>query len=163
MPAPDETFPFINRSLTQSQSPCKGNSTSFFSLRASRELPHNRHHPPKRGAVSATDVAMQQVPADIWAAFERRLDQAQVPADQRPDYHKWVRFYFDFCHKYGHSPTAPTSLSPFMSARLPSHAPGLLLSFLRGQQNNAISLTDPFTTDSVAKQSTGNHASIILT
>ncbi|MGO8930700.1 MAG: hypothetical protein ACLQU3_27900 [Limisphaerales bacterium] len=36
---------------------------------------------------------MQQVPADVWAAFERRLDQAQVPADQRPDYHKWVRFY----------------------------------------------------------------------
>jgi integrase len=28
---------------------------------------------------------MQQVPADIWAAFERRLDQAQVPADQRLD------------------------------------------------------------------------------
>jgi hypothetical protein len=36
---------------------------------------------------------MQQVTADIWAAFERRLDQAQVPTDQRPDYHKWVRFY----------------------------------------------------------------------
>ena len=44
---------------------------------------------------------MQQVPADIWAAFERRLDQAQVPADQRPDYHKWVRFYFDFCARPG--------------------------------------------------------------
>ena len=28
---------------------------------------------------------MQQVPADKWAAFERRLDQAQVPADQRLD------------------------------------------------------------------------------
>jgi hypothetical protein len=58
---------------------------------------------------------MQQVPADIWAAFERRLDQAQVPADQRPDYHKWVRFYCDFCHKYGHSPAAPTSLGPFLT------------------------------------------------
>ena len=58
---------------------------------------------------------MQQVPADIWAAFERRLDRAQVPADQRPDYHKWVRFYFDFCHKYGVSPAAPTSLGPFLT------------------------------------------------
>jgi hypothetical protein len=38
-----------------------------------------------------------------------------VPADQRPDYHKWVRFYFDFCHKYGHSPAAPTSLGPFLT------------------------------------------------
>jgi len=58
---------------------------------------------------------MQQVPADISASFQRRLDQAQVPADQRPDYHKWVRFYFDFCHKYGHSPAAPTSLGPFLT------------------------------------------------
>jgi len=58
---------------------------------------------------------MQQVPAEIWAAFERRLDQAQVPADQRPNYHKWGRFYFDFCHKYVHSPAAPTSLGPFLT------------------------------------------------
>jgi hypothetical protein len=36
---------------------------------------------------------MQQVPADISVAFQRRLDQAQVPANQRSDYHKWVRFY----------------------------------------------------------------------
>ena len=56
---------------------------------------------------------MQQVPTDIRAAFERRLDRAQVPVDQRPNYHKWVWFYFDFCHKYGHSPAAPTSLGPF--------------------------------------------------
>jgi hypothetical protein len=39
---------------------------------------------------------MQQIPADIWAASEWRLDQAQMPADQRPDYHKWGRFHFDF-------------------------------------------------------------------
>ena len=58
---------------------------------------------------------MQQVPADIWTAFEWRLDQAQVPADQRPDYHKWARFYFDFCHKYGHSPAVATSLGPFLT------------------------------------------------
>ena len=58
---------------------------------------------------------MQQVSADIWAAFERRLDQAQVPAGQRPDYLKWVRFYFDFCSKYGHSPSLPTSLGPFLN------------------------------------------------
>jgi hypothetical protein len=41
---------------------------------------------------------MQQVPADTSAAFQRRLDQAQVSADQRQDYHKWVRFYLDFCY-----------------------------------------------------------------
>jgi len=54
--------------------------------------------------VSVKIVAMQQVPADTSAAFQRRLDQTQVPADQRPDYHKWVRFYLDFCAKYGHPP-----------------------------------------------------------
>jgi len=58
---------------------------------------------------------MQQVPADIWATLERRLDQAQVPPHQRPDYHKWVRFYFHFCAKYGHSPALPTSLGPFLT------------------------------------------------
>ena len=58
---------------------------------------------------------MQQVPAEISAAFERRLDLAQVPSAQRPDYQKWVRFYFDFCHKYGHSPTLPASLGPFLT------------------------------------------------
>ena len=36
---------------------------------------------------------MQQVPAEIATAFERRLDRARVPAPQRPDYRKWVRFY----------------------------------------------------------------------
>ena len=39
----------------------------------------------------------------------------QVPADQHPDYHKWVRFYFNFCQKYGHSPTSSTSLVPFLT------------------------------------------------
>jgi hypothetical protein len=38
-----------------------------------------------------------------------------VPAPQRPDYHRWSRFYLDFCHKYGHPPRSPTSLDPFLS------------------------------------------------
>jgi hypothetical protein len=38
-----------------------------------------------------------------------------VPAPQRPDYHKWTRFYLDFCHKHGHPPRSPTSLGPFLS------------------------------------------------
>lgn len=38
-----------------------------------------------------------------------------MPANQRPDYHKWARFYLDFCTKYGHSPALPTSLGPFLT------------------------------------------------
>ena len=49
---PDKAFPFINRRYTKSQAPCKGNATSVFSLRASRELPQNRHLPPKMGGIS---------------------------------------------------------------------------------------------------------------
>ena len=58
---------------------------------------------------------MQQVARETWVAFERRLERAQVPAAQRPDYHKWTPFYLDFCHKYGHPPRSLTSLGPFLS------------------------------------------------
>src|SRR5437660_2397555 len=53
---------------------------------------------------------MQQVARETWVAFERRLERAGVPAPQRPDYHKWTRFYLDFCHKYSHPPRSATSL-----------------------------------------------------
>src|ERR1039458_4449353 len=58
---------------------------------------------------------MQSVPPEVWADFERRLDEMRVPPPQRPDYRKWVRFYFDFCHKYGHSPGAPASRGLFLA------------------------------------------------
>jgi hypothetical protein len=61
---------------------------------------------------------MQQVARETWVAFEQRLERAQVPAPQRPDYHKWTRFYLDFCHKYGHPPRSPTSLGPFLRSDL---------------------------------------------
>jgi Phage integrase, N-terminal SAM-like domain len=58
---------------------------------------------------------MQQVSAEVWATLERRLDETRVPAPQRPDCRKWVRFYLDFCHKYGHRAASPTSLDPFLA------------------------------------------------
>ncbi len=63
----------------------------------------------------AIHIAMQQVARETRVAYERRLERAQVPASQRADYHKWTRFYLDFCHKYGHGPRSPTSLGPFLS------------------------------------------------
>jgi hypothetical protein len=47
---------------------------------------------------------MPQVAEETRVAFERRLERARVPVPQRPDYHKWTRFYLDFCRKYGHPP-----------------------------------------------------------
>ena len=58
---------------------------------------------------------MQPVPLEVLANFERRLDAMRVPPPQRPDYRKWVRFYFDFCHKYGHSTGAPASRGPSLA------------------------------------------------
>src|SRR6266446_4676712 len=58
---------------------------------------------------------MEQVPREMCEGFERRLEGARVPELQRPGYRKWLRFYIDFCHKYGHSPTSASSLGPFLS------------------------------------------------
>jgi len=58
---------------------------------------------------------MQPVPPEVWASFEGRLNEVGVPAPRRPDYRKWVCFYLDFCHKYGHPPRSPASLGPFLS------------------------------------------------
>ena len=58
---------------------------------------------------------MEQVPIEMREEFERRLEGARIPELQRPGYRKWLRFYIDFCHKYGHSPTSASSLGPFLS------------------------------------------------
>src|SRR5262245_31258121 len=58
---------------------------------------------------------MQQLNPEIQAAFERRLNQANVPAPLRPAYHKWLRFYLLFCEKFLYSPGTPTSLGPFLT------------------------------------------------
>jgi hypothetical protein len=42
---------------------------------------------------------MQPVARETWVAYERRLERARVPVPQRPDDHKWIRFYLDFCLK----------------------------------------------------------------
>jgi Phage integrase, N-terminal SAM-like domain len=58
---------------------------------------------------------MRWVPAEVWATFERRLDEVRVPAAQRPYYRKWVRFYLDFCQKYGHPADSACSRGPFLA------------------------------------------------
>ena len=58
---------------------------------------------------------MRPVTKETWAAYEGRLERTQVPAAKRPSYHKWTRFYLDFCQKYGHAPRSPTTLGPFLA------------------------------------------------
>jgi len=42
------------------------------------------------------------------------MSARSVPADQRLDYLKWLRFYLDFCLKYRHAPRDRDSLAPFL-------------------------------------------------
>src|ERR1035437_10988533 len=95
----DETFPFISSISIRPRLRCKANSSVLSACCPQTPVPQSPTAPRER-AVSAIDVAMQQVPAEISTAFERRLDRARGPGPQRPDYHKWVRFYFPFCYKH---------------------------------------------------------------
>ena len=58
---------------------------------------------------------MFQVPSEVAIEFEQRMEAARVGGQERTDYRKWLRFYLDFCHKYGHPPRAVSSLSPFLA------------------------------------------------
>src|ERR1017187_9959688 len=111
--AADNPFPFIRPVVLPPHSAVKRLLT-IFQLAATRALALALPASAQAWAVSAKDVAMQQVARETWVAFEGRLERAKVPAPQRPDYHRWTRFYLDFCHKYGHPPRSPTSLGPFL-------------------------------------------------
>jgi len=58
---------------------------------------------------------MQQLPTQLTASFERRLDRARVPKTLHLNYHKWAGLYIYFCQKYGFHPTTPTALGPFLT------------------------------------------------
>ena len=114
-PSADEGFRFIKALLLLSHSPVQLLFLTTFRL-AVVSTPILAWQPSAPGrAVSATILAMQQVARETRVAFERRLERAQVPAPQHPDYHKWTRFYLDFCSKYGHAPRSPTSVGSFLS------------------------------------------------
>jgi len=98
----DEGFFFIEAVLTPPSLGCKARFSRVFQLAAVQVPVLSSPSPAPEWARSAKQVAMQQVARETWAAFERRLERAQVPLPQRPDYHKWTRFYLDFCHKYSH-------------------------------------------------------------
>ena len=43
---------------------------------------------------------MFTVPADLRVQFEARLQQDSLPNKSQIAFHKWLRYYLDFCHKY---------------------------------------------------------------
>ena len=44
-------------------------------------------------------------------------------AEQRPHYHKWLRYYLDFCHKYSFAPMDRLSLPAFQEKLRAKHQP----------------------------------------
>ena len=58
---------------------------------------------------------MLQVPRDIQVAYDQTIQEALVRREGDPDYRKWLRFYLDFCSKYGHPPDSKGSLPRFFS------------------------------------------------
>jgi hypothetical protein len=96
----DEGFLFIKAIFAPPSLGCKVRYSWVFQLAAVQTPVLSSPSSAPGWAISAKHVAMQQVARETWVAFEGRLERAQVPAAQRPDYHKWIRFYLDFCHKY---------------------------------------------------------------
>lgn len=56
---------------------------------------------------------MLTVTASLSQAFEAQLGQRNVPDQQRRDFHKWLRFYLDFCAKYTLDPKLTASFAGF--------------------------------------------------
>ncbi|KAB2931080.1 MAG: integron integrase [Candidatus Contendobacter sp.] len=56
---------------------------------------------------------MLAVSPELARRYEARLAQRNVMTGQRPHYHKWLRYYLDFCHKYSFSPTDRRGLPAF--------------------------------------------------
>lgn len=53
------------------------------------------------------------VTAFLSQTFESQLCLRNIPDQQRPDFHKWLRFYLDFCNKYSLDPKLTASFAGF--------------------------------------------------
>ena len=79
---------------------------------------------------------MLAVPSELVHRYEAWLAHRNVMTGQRPHYHKWLRYYLDFCHKYGFAPTARPSLPAFQEKLRAKLQPEPL----RQQAEHAVSL-----------------------
>ncbi len=57
---------------------------------------------------------MKPIPAVLLPAFNVRLRQSSISRNLIGNYHKWLRYYLDFCFKYRHPPRDADSLQPFL-------------------------------------------------
>ena len=57
---------------------------------------------------------MRRIPASPNAQFNTLLVKNKIPQKYQIHYLKWLRYYLDFCHKYGLSESSPQNLSGFI-------------------------------------------------
>ena len=66
---------------------------------------------------------MLAVPPELAQRYEARLLQQNIVTGQRPHYHKWLRYYLDFCDKYSFVPVDRLSLPAFQEKLQAKHQP----------------------------------------
>ena len=58
---------------------------------------------------------MLPIPKDLNSLFNSLLYQKAIPEKDHPYYRKWLRYYLDFCQKYGFRQSDTKSLKPFIN------------------------------------------------
>ena len=58
---------------------------------------------------------MIRIPDGLRAKYDEWLGGHAVPVGEHGAYRKWLRFYLDFCRKYGHGYAADSSLEPLLT------------------------------------------------
>jgi hypothetical protein len=57
---------------------------------------------------------MYQIPPQMTARYEQLLLNSDIPSEQYRYYRKWVRYYWDFSHKYTCEAANPKTLARFL-------------------------------------------------
>lgn len=79
--------------------------------------------------------AMLPISQDILTSFDEILKKREVPARLHIHYRKWLRYFFDFCHKYSPPDTKSEQVQLFIDKldqknRLPNFASRPRMMFL---------------------------------
>jgi len=82
-----------------------------------------------------------KTPQNIAILFNQQLAARSIPEQSRSHFCKWLRFYLDFCHKYGFISSEKSSLADFIDKlkeknrtftinnRLPRRFPSTMISY----------------------------------
>ena len=57
---------------------------------------------------------MIKISQELKVQFEALLAQKEIPKRLHSEYLKWLRYYFDFCHKYSFEKSKKESLPHFI-------------------------------------------------